>query len=85
MLTQSGYIRVLREKTEDLERNFASIRNPQPIIKNEEYRLLVKEGAGLDTLPHSIIKWNKKILMGCDCSPMIKRLRPILALLNLPQ
>lgn len=82
MLVHSGYVRVLRDKTDELEKNFVRVRNPQPIIHNEEYRMLVREGAGIDTVPHSIIKWNKRILTGANPTELIKRIRPILDVFN---
>ena len=80
ILSRSGYIKLLKSKMEQLEKDYFRIKTPQALIRNEEFRMLVKEGAGMSTVPHSIVKWNKRILTGSDPTSLITRIKPLLAL-----
>lgn len=80
ILSTSGYIKMLKTKMDELEKNFYQLKTPSSVIRNEEYKLLIKEGTGVDTIPASILKYNKKLLLGQDIMPMIKRVKPIIAL-----
>ena len=80
MLSNSGYIKMLKDKIDELERNYYQFKNPSSIINNEEFKMLVKEGTGVNTIPHSILKWNNRLLNGENPTEMIKRIRPIVLL-----
>ena len=80
VLSRSGYVAKLKESVDKLEKDFFQIKTPTQrmgLLNNEDYKLLVK-GA---EMPYAIAKWNKRILLGEDPERIIKRLRPIIALL----
>ncbi len=80
VLSRSGYIKLLKTKMEQLEKDYYRLKTPSALIRNEEFRLLVREDTGINTVPNSIVKWNTRILRGEDPTSLIKRIKPILAL-----
>ena len=78
VLTRSGFITTLKNKVEQLEKDWYRIQTPS-LITNEEYRLLNKEDHELlNDLPLCLVRWQKRILMGSDPRRMVARVRPIL-------
>ena len=57
------------------------LQNPQ-LIENNELRMLIKNGVGVDTIPASLVGWEKRIRMGESPLEMIKRVKLILALFS---
>lgn len=81
VLSRSNYIQVLKDKVGELEKSYYRVKTPS-IIQNEEFKMLIKEGTGIETIPQSIVRWNKRILMGKNPLAMLARVKAILALFD---
>ena len=84
LLSRSGYIQTLKSKIEQMEKDYYRVKNPS-LIRNEEFRVLVKDGAGINTIPSSLLKWHNKLLAGASPIQMITRMMPILNLLTVSE
>ena len=81
ILSQSGDIQTIKDKLGKLEKDYDRIQNPQ-LIENNKPRMLIKNGVGVDTIPASLVGWEKRIRMGESPLEIIKRVKLILALFS---
>ena len=81
ILSQSGYIQTIKDKAGKLEKDYDTIQNPK-LIENNELRMLIKNGVGVDTIPVSSVGWEKRIRIGESSLEMINRVKLILALFS---
>jgi hypothetical protein len=81
VLSRSGYIQMLKDKIEQLEKEYYQLKSPNPTMgmKSEDYKMLIAGTHG--QYPYAIAKWSKRILLGADPSKLIQRMRPILDLI----
>lgn len=78
-LSRSGYIKTLKDKVQNLEKDYYKIQTPT-LIRNEEFRTLIKHGEGPDTIPVSILGWSKRILKGENPMEFISRCKMFIEL-----
>ena len=81
ILSQSGYIQTIKDKAGKLEKDYYTIQNPK-LIENNELRMLIKNRVGVDTIPASLVGWEKRIRMGESPLEIIMRVKLILALFS---
>lgn len=79
VLSTSNYINTLKEKIQQIEKDFYRVQTPS-LIRNEEFRALIREDVELG-FPSSILKWQTKILKGQNPKRMLDRILPIIELL----
>ena len=81
VLSRSNYIQVLKEKVSDLEKSYYRVKTPS-LIQNEEFKMLIKQGSGIETIPQSILRCNRRLLLGKNSLPMLAMVKKILELFN---
>ena len=82
-LSRSGYIQMLKQKIETLEKDFFRIQSGEAgsgILKTEEYKQFIQMDFGKQPVPQAIVKWSNKVLKGGDCRPLLNRVKPIVSL-----
>jgi len=80
-LSRSGYIQMLKEKIERLEKDYFDIKTPS-LIENHEFRRFIQVDLNEDILPRAVLGWSKRILKGENPVYILRRLKPICALFN---
>ena len=81
LLSRSGYIDMLKTKINQLEKDYYNIKTPE-LISNDEFRMLVRQDADDQSIPNSLIQWNKRLLRGDDPNKLFTRAKPLLDLFS---
>ena len=83
VLSRSGYIAKVKEKVNQLKTDFYKMKVKKPsMLTNDDYRLFVNTVPGINTIPTSIVTWNKRIMKGGNPEAFIKRASPFLELFD---
>ena len=83
VLSRSGYIAKVKEKVNQLKTDFYKMKVKKPsMLTNDDYRLFVNTVPGINTIPTSIVTWNKRIMKGGNPEAFIKRVSPFLELFD---
>jgi hypothetical protein len=79
VLSNSYYIQSLKEKARQLKRDVERLHSAPSLLSTNDFRMILRKDGDQTQVPQSIIRWNKRILMGEDPKVFLDRVGSLTA------